>query len=224
MTYTPIPAGTLNWDVLVNAAFTAQDVSITGNTSDIAQLSTRTAALEAGQGPLPSEQGFAGWTFDPSTMGGGSGTAFGVVYTAKIILRTSAVITNVCFYVNSLATTLTAGQNFAGLYDSTGTRLGVTADQSTNWTSIGFKAMPLSGGPILLSPGTYYTSFVSNGTGTFGVGRASNASSAGDGANFGLTASSYRFAFGPTAQTSLPTSIALGSRTVSPLIFWYGLS
>ncbi len=36
MTYTPIPAGTQNWDVPVNAAFVDQDARITTNASDIA--------------------------------------------------------------------------------------------------------------------------------------------------------------------------------------------
>lgn len=47
MTYTPIPAGTPDWDVPVNAAFVDQDTRITDNTANISTQATQIANLQA---------------------------------------------------------------------------------------------------------------------------------------------------------------------------------
>lgn len=47
MSYTPIPAGTPDWDVPVNAAFTDQDGRITNNTANIATQATQISNLQA---------------------------------------------------------------------------------------------------------------------------------------------------------------------------------
>lgn len=46
MTYTPIPAGTPDWDVPVNAAFTDQDTRITANAAAIGTNDSQIAALQ----------------------------------------------------------------------------------------------------------------------------------------------------------------------------------
>jgi hypothetical protein len=224
VTYNSIPAGTPNWDVPVNQAFIDQDSRITTNEASIMNTNNRVTALENRQAPGPAGQGFIAWSSDPAFVAGGSGAVFGTVYMQKIVLQNSQSIANIVMFVNTAPTTLTAGQNFAAIFDSAGNRIAITADQSTAWATTGLKTMPLSGGPQVLPAGTYYVAHVGNGTGTLGFWRTTNAVINGDAINVNLTASNYRASVGATAQTSMPATITMASRTVNPLIFWYALS
>lgn len=55
MSYTPIPAGTPDWDVPVNAAFTDQDGRITSNTASIDTQSTQITNLQTDVGTLQTD-------------------------------------------------------------------------------------------------------------------------------------------------------------------------
>lgn len=171
----------------------------------------------------PADHGLLSWNYDPAMCGAGStGSTAGTVYLMKIkIVNRSTVVTNILMSVTAAGATLTAGQNFAGLYSSSGTLLSATADQSAVWNSTGLKTMALSA-PQTLAVGTYYVAFVSNGTTPPSFMRGADISASG--VNAGLTVSTGRFLTGPTAQTSLPASITMGSNSTVQTARWVALT
>jgi hypothetical protein len=122
--------------------------------------------------------------------------------------------------IEAAGATLTAGQCFVGLYNSSGTRLAVSADQSANWTSTGLKTIALTA-PQTLAVGSYYVAILAVGTTppqfAMGAGGATTVSA-------GLATGAARFLTGPTSQTSLPASITLSSQTVTSGARWAALS
>ncbi len=170
----------------------------------------------------PADQGLIAWTADPATLrSAGNSTVSGSVYLCKVkIVNRSTVVSNVIVGIETAGATLTAGQSLVGLYNSSGTRLAVSADQSANWTSTGMKTIALTA-PQTLAVGSYYVAILSVGTTppqfSTGAGGSVNI-------NVGLSTGAARFLIGPTAQTSLPSSITLSSQTVSTGSRWAALT
>ncbi|WP_327719877.1 hypothetical protein OG381_34380 [Streptomyces sp. NBC_00490] len=170
----------------------------------------------------PADHGLVAWTHDPATLRSASNaTTSGTVYLCKVkVVNRSSVATNVIVGIEAAGVTLTAGQSFVGLYNSSGTLLSASADQSANWTSTGLKTIALSA-PQTLAVGSYYVAILSVGTTppqfAMGAGGATTVSA-------GLSTAASRFLTGPTAQTSLPASITLASQTVTSGARWAALS
>ena len=187
------------------------------------------AALQHGDLPSldnawwPGDQNLIAWNFDPAEAGGNSAPALGVIQLAAVILRTAKTITNVLLGLAVVGTTLTSGQNFAGLYNSSGTQVGVTVDQTAVWASTGLKTMPLTA-PYAAAAGTYWVAFVVNAAAACQFARGSAVGGAGTLLNAGLTASTARFATTGTVQTSLPGSITPASSALGAMSWWAGLS
>lgn len=231
MTYTPIPRGTLDWDVPVNAAFVDQDTRITTNTADnvtqAGQIATNTADIAAQQaltntsGWLPIEFGVKFWTFDPNTNTGASALVAGQLYIAKIVLRVATTITNIVYNVSTAGSGLTAGQNFIGLYTTTGTQLAATADQTTNWASIGTKTTPLTV-PQSLSAGQYLVVFLANGTTPPQImnGQGTSASLV----NLGSPSPSLRYSTQAGPFTALPASFTHSTSVSTATVRWIGVN
>ncbi len=284
MAYTPIPQGTPDWDVPVNAAFVDQDGRITSNTSNIATASSEIDALQANDVVqdadidalqtltathtsdiatntaniatntsniatnttniatnasnittlqtqsaqvrnghwLPSDHGLVAWNIDPSEAANSQALTSGTVVYMGLQIRAATSFSNIIVPITSPGVTLTAGQNLAGLYDSTGTRVAVSADQSANWTTVGAKVVPMTGAPIALSPGLYFVAVLSNGTTPITMLRETNITN-GTIINIGLTAATAR-ASELAGQTGLSASITLSSRTLSIASIWTGIS
>ncbi|MFF9268616.1 hypothetical protein [Streptomyces rochei] len=154
------------------------------------------------------DHGFLSWSIDPTrcTVASSAATTHGVIHLTKLkVVNRATVVTNL---VASLATggvTLTAGQCFAGLYNSSGTLLAATADQAAAWATAGVKTMALSS-PQTLAVGTYWVALLTNGGGA-GVQFVA------DGGGFAGTtnAGTSRSLTSGTTQTALPASITLGS-------------
>lgn len=170
-----------------------------------------------------SDHGLIAWTQDPAGCRSTDDTfTAGVVYLCKVkIVNRSTVVTNVLAGVTTAGATLTSGQCFAGLYNSSGTLLAATADQATTWTSAGLKTMALTV-PQTLAVGTYYVALLANGTTPprFMTGNGSSASAL----NAGLATSAARFLTSGTVQTALPASITLGSASANSGARWAALS
>lgn len=170
----------------------------------------------------PADHGLVSWTHDPATLRStGNATTSGTVYLCKVkVVNRSSLVSNVIVGVETAGATLTAGQSFVGLYNSSGTRLALSADQSGNWTSTGLKTIALTAAQTL-AVGTYYVAILSVGTTppvfAMGAGGSTTVSA-------GLTAGTARFLTGPTAQTSLPASITLSSQTITSGARWAALS
>lgn len=199
MAIQPLPAhGTLNWDIPLNSILT-----------------------QLGNQWVPSDNGWLAWSIDPSQSSTATiNPTAGSVYMMAIPLRQAATVTNIIMSVVTPGATLTAGQNFAGLYNSSGTRVGVTADQSAVWTSVGAYVMPFTA-PANLTAGMYYGAFVSNGTTRPQFGAEASSAAV---MNTSLTAATYRSSIGATSQTTLPASITMASRTAASFSWFMALS
>jgi hypothetical protein len=112
-----------------------------------------------------TDQGYISWAFDPAMSYNGIGPSTGLLYVTAVPVRRSCTITNVLTGVAVAGSGLTSGQNFACLYNATGTLLSQTADQTTAWGTAGIKTMALSTAQTV-APGIYYVGVVSNGTTT----------------------------------------------------------
>ncbi len=203
MTFTSIPAGTTDWNVPLNAAL--QDLQD--------QISS--------MGWQPSDHNLKAWTFDPALAQSTSAPATGVLQLGKIKLGAAASVTNIIASVTTVGSGLTSGQNFAGLYNSSGTRIATTADQTSSWAGgTGAKTMALSGGPYTLAAGSYYGALLSVGTtpATFQTGHATSSSTL----NIGLTIG--RYLTSGSGLTSLPSSVTLASASASFRAWWFALS
>jgi hypothetical protein len=141
----------------------------------------------------------------------------------RVNVRAPITCTNVVTYVVAAGTGLTSGQNFAGLYNSAGTLIAATADQTTPWASGGTKTMALTGGPYSLAAGFYWVALLSNESAgsTPTVLRASNASTSG--VEVGYTVATARAATNG-AGTTLPGSITPASNAFFGSILWVALS
>ncbi|KPI24660.1 Collagen triple helix repeat-containing protein [Actinobacteria bacterium OV320] len=167
------------------------------------------------------DQGFLAWTADPAVI---SGSGFvlnsGVVYLSRIkVVNRLTVISNLMYYVAVAGTSLTAGQSFVGLYNSSGTLLASSADQTSAMGTTGAKTAAIT--PQTLSVGYYYVAFLANGTGT-----AVNVSGAGGNTgvtNINLATGSSRSLQTAAGNTALPASITLGSQTPNIAVRWAGL-
>jgi hypothetical protein len=177
--------------------------------------------------PQATDQGaLLAWTFDPANVANGVQTSAGVLYTAKVTLRSAATISKLWVIVTTAGATLTADQNFLALYNSAGTRVGVTASQHTAFASAQILGADLTT-PYAASAGAYYVGILSNGSTqpTFLSGTVLNKSSSSVG-NAGMAAADgYRYGFTGSSQTATPSSITVGS--IDPNLsatFWAAVS
>lgn len=205
MAYTPyfpaIPIGSSNWG---------------------APLNTAIANLDRAQASSAQDQDLITWQFDPATNMVATAPVSGTVTMSKLWIRQPVTITNVCVGIGVVGAGLVAGQNFVGLYDAAGNRLGVTADQTAAWGTAGGKQIALTAPVVIAAPGAYHVAILTNAATppSFARGSALAASIA----NLNLTATTGRFATGPTAQTSLPLSVTMASRTLTGTAWWTAVS
>lgn len=169
-----------------------------------------------------ADHGLLTWTQDPATLNGGYTLATGQIYLSKVkITSRSTVVSNILYGVTTAGTALTAGQCFVGLYDSSGNRLAISADQSTVMNSLGAKTVALTA-PQTLAVGSYYVAFLAVGTGTLpSVAGGGGISST---INAGLTTGTSRFLNTATGNTSLPATITLSSQSTNTASRWAALS
>ena len=147
----------------------AASVVINRNYGHIELVSNGTGWNVIGSGPNPpavfeaTDQGYIAWAFDPALSYNGNAPTAGLVYVTAVPVRRSGTVTNVINCVGVAGSGLTSGQNFAALYNSAGTLLSQTADQTTAWASTGIKTMALAAAQAV-TPGIYYVAMWSNGT------------------------------------------------------------
>jgi hypothetical protein len=199
--FPPIAIGSLNWGGPLNAAL---------------------AEIDSAQTTNPRDHDLIQWQFDLASNMVATAITSGTVNMSKLWIRQPVTITNVCVAIGTVGAALVAGQNFAGLYDQAGTRLGQTADQTANWGTTGSKQMALTAPVAIATPGAYYVAVLSNAgtTPAFARGSALTASIP----NFNLTATNGRFTTGPAGQTTLPASITMAARTLTGNALWVGVS
>jgi hypothetical protein len=163
---------------------------------------------ELTQSPLPSpaDHGFLAWSLDPSGANSQTSPTSGVLQLVRVRLRSPRTVSSVVLYLNNAGAGLTSGQNFVGLYNMSGTRLAVSADQTTAWGTFGEKTIAFTSPLTNLAAGNYWVGILANGTTTPTITRAS-----GQGGNMGIPAAETRFGTYGTGQTSMPASITPAS-------------
>lgn len=175
-----------------------------------------------------SDNNFLGADFDPLlTDSTGDLLNNGQICLSKTWLPASVTVANLIVIVTAVGTSLTAGQNWGGLFSSTGTLLAKTADQSTPWATTGVKTMALTveAGQSLTQGGSgvyVYGALLVNAVGSYRFARA-RAQAATSLANQGLTSLNHRFGDSGSGQTTLPASIA-STGTTSGHTLWMALT
>jgi hypothetical protein len=170
----------------------------------------------------PDDHGLITWTDPPASLSGsGFGLTAGQVYLSKFkVVDRATVISNIKYLLTVAQVGGTAGQNFVGLYNSSGTLLIASGDQTTNFSTTGEKTAAIT--PQTLAVGSYYVAFLANHTTTAPsvAGGGGNSSLN----NFGLTAGNARFLNTSAGNTTLPASITLASHSVNNASRWAGLT
>ncbi|MFG2617824.1 collagen-like protein [Streptomyces sp. NPDC048507] len=182
--------------------------------------------------PLPSDQGLLAWTGDPNDAGhvtaqSNAGVA-GRITLVKMQIRKSITWSRIWFGLAGVDTGATLANCYLGVYDSTGTLKGVTADISSNLMSGATgKSVDLVT-PFTASPGEHFVALLLNGTWGTNV-LTFKATGAGITVNCGLSAPRLRYSNLLTGQTSLPATLDLTQQSTSIINTgwasqWYGVS
>lgn len=186
------------------------------------------AALLAEPWFVPADGIYLAWTHDPA-LDTGTATVTaeaGIVQLTRINVRSPLTVTSIIVNVGVAGVSLTAAENFAGLINSAGTVIGVTADQSTNWASAGIVSAALTGGPYAIPAGFYWVGLLANssgGTSQPGFGKLSATSSAAA-MNPGLTVATARYGQSGSGLTAFPGSITPASNLFLNTPIWAALS
>jgi parallel beta-helix repeat protein len=195
-------------------------------------------ALQAGSSTMasnawqPSDSSYLAVTYDPATGGSGRAPSNGVINLCAFYVRATTTITKIRMVTEGVTSaSLTSNENFAGLYNSSGNLVAITADQSGsgNWGytsngSIRIDDMTLtvqSSFSLTLSPGIYYGAFVMNGTTLSQF--ISNANTNASWLTGFSSASSLRYATNGS-NTTLPGTLTLSSNVAAQVAWWMALA
>jgi hypothetical protein len=175
-------------------------------------------------GWVPSDYGWKAWVHDLAFAStGGALTAQGTLFLTGIKIPVATTITNVILNVNTVGSSLTSGQCFAGLFQG-GNLLAATADQSTVFTSGGMKTMALTSAQSV-SAGMIYVGVFANGTTlpAFSVSPWGASLGLNNNINTGLAQGSYRYS---TANTGLTTAMpaTIGTQSATGRTLWAAVS
>lgn len=222
-----LPTGTTSAKGALQLDGTAADITPDGNqAAGAAGKAADSGHVHPAIGQwMPTDAGYLEWVYDPALIQSGQAAASGTIYLARVNIRdTSISATNVTLYLQTAGTTLTASECFAGVYNSSGTLVAATADQSANWATGGaaVHTMALAGGPFTLSQGFVWVAILANWTGTAPqFGRALNNQA--NQANAGFTAATARWATNGTG-TTLPATITPASNALNAIEWWAAFS
>lgn len=150
------------------------------------------------------------------------GMSAGVIYLIKVKVPSPVSVSNIWLFSNGAAGSGTSTGCFVGAYDSTGNRLGVSADCATAFgTSFNSIKIPLLAAASLIPPFAWIA-MVSN----LSVAQPTLSTAQGNGnfTNLGLTAATYAYCTNGSG-TSLPSSITPASNSLTgSQSFWAGAS
>lgn len=176
----------------------------------------------ASQFEIPADRGFLGWSMPVvNAVAGGVLSAAGTLNLVRVRRVPAGNITSISAFVTVAGVTLTSGQCFAAAFTAGGTLIGVSADQSTAWTSVGFKTMALAGGPFAFAGGDVYVGLWYNGTTSPQFSRSTAASVLVT--NLALSAPNLQAASADTGLTTAAPS-SFGTQTATNGYFWTGVS
>lgn len=203
------------------------------NTKLKADSSQASGQRWAGEDPVwvPSDHGLLAWSFDPILQSGGGTPTAQLPYWTKVKVPVTRTFANahVDVFVAGTGATALAGC-FVAVFNSAGTRLGISADRSVDWANAGFRtaALTVDGGQSLTVTGSdtaYVWVVVLVGTQSttqlqlFRAPVGANAAAS----NPNVAGAALRAATSAGGQTVMPTSFAPASLVASPP-WWVGLS
>lgn len=167
----------------------------------------------------PRESGFAAATGDPRTVPSGSTPVGGTIYLSALFVSRAVAVTKIFWCISTVGATPTAGQNWIGLIDPSGSvvaSVGVDARVAT--ANVFSETISTQN----LVPGTYRVAFLFNAGTLPAIARHDGLSGAL--LNAGIaSASNLIHATNGTTQTVLPASFTLSSNVSSALSFWAAL-
>jgi hypothetical protein len=168
----------------------------------------------------PADHGLNAWSYDPSLASTGQLLTNGTVYLSLLSFRQATTITRLWYLASTAGVTATAGQNWLGLYDFTGT---LVASVGTD-ASVTAASTPVSG--ILAAPynaavGRYWVAVLANAATAPTLLRTNGATQGTN--NAALSAAGYRFAINGTVRTTLAATITPSANAVGPSL-WVGTS
>lgn len=167
----------------------------------------------------PANQGLCGWSVDPAATSSNLTLTSGLLYFIAVRATDTRTLSNLWVHVFTAGSGLTTGQSLLGLYDSTGTLLATSGDQSTAWATTGAKAAAISAS--VTAGNTYYVGVLSVGTTPPALSRGSGTGGLG---NLGLTSAPYRFNTGASGQTAMPSSVTPSSLAILTSTFFAAIS
>ncbi|MFD7257814.1 hypothetical protein [Streptomyces sp. NPDC059874] len=191
---------------------------VRGNGLAVVDSSGLETELTASPLPSPADHGFLAWSIDPATSNAGTAPASGVMQLVRVRLRSPRTVSSVVLFVNTAGAGLTAGQSLVGLYNMSGTRLAISADQSAAWATNDEKTVSFTSPVTNLAAGNYWVAILSNGTTPPAFTRASA-----QGGNMGIPLAETRFGLYSTGLTTLPGTITPASVTRSGVAYAVGL-
>lgn len=117
------------------------------------------------ESPGPSDFSYLAWSYDPVAAVASLAPNSGAVYASRVPVRARVTASRIVYGVASAdGMALRSGECFAGLYDSTGRQVAVTAD-IVSAVAAGEIAFPFTS-PVTLAPGWYWAAILLNGTTT----------------------------------------------------------
>lgn len=218
---------TANSNIATNTSNIATNTTnIATNTSAISTLNTtvsgHTTSITALQGQInpAAVQGLVAWNYDSESANSTNTLTLGTIFMNKVYLPAGVTVNGLGF---TIPTTVGASLTYAraGLYNSSGTQVALSNDQTTNWTSTGYKVNTLSSPYVVPSAGFYWVAFLATGT-TAPVPCSSNGVQMGFNGN--VTGATLRHGTAGTGQTSLPASITMSSMVSTGASIWTGLN
>ncbi len=180
-----------------------------------------------GAGWIPSDNGLLACSMaDPASANATTAPASGFLFLARIKVPAGAGnITNIVHWVFAAGSGLTAGQNWLALFDSSGTRVGLSSDMTTAWATAGQKSASLNAAITPNAAGeTFYAAMLANGTTRPTVAISTSVSGASTPANIGITSAPYRAGYANTGITTIPASITLSAMNAGGAFHLMGLT
>lgn len=193
--------GSANWDVPLNTA-----LSVLGQRE-----------------PGAEDLGFKTWNFPLVQTLAYSSTqpVSGTVITMRMPrFLQPETLTGVSLYRAVAASGLTAA--YVGLYSLAGTKLRESVNDSANWAATGLRQLAFTSTYLTSANEDLVAAALFVGTTPPGIAAAQIANTTSN-LNGALTAANFWWATGPTAQTTLPASITMASRTGGLIAHWAGL-
>lgn len=166
---------------------------------------------------LAEGQGLKGQNFDRVVSGSSSTLTDGTIYAVQLDFRAGDIVNNL-YVAIATAASGTPSVSKMGIYDTSGNRLAISADQGTAWSATGTAAVPLTAPYTVTANGSYYVAIISKaGTTPITVLRGSNVAAVNTAVGSGVT-----FAKTQASQTDLVNPATFVNTGI--IGFWTGWS